>query len=95
MITSVLLLSCDCTQHKTHMVSEKKSTISSYIRSHIHGSDLHLVLVEMLLDDLISPGHLPQETRKHRIGEFLAENRRHKISCDVAVSVSLSSHCTV
>lgn len=73
----------------------KTTTFPSYLSSLIHGSDLHLVLVQMLLDELISPGHLPQETRKHGIGEFLAENRQQQISCHVAVSVSVSSHCTV
>lgn len=63
MITSVLLLSCDCTQHETKLFQRNNNILQlGNVRSHIHGSNLHLVLVEVLLDDLVSPGHLPQET---------------------------------
>lgn len=59
-------------------------------RSLVDGSQLHLELVEMFPDDFISPAHLPQETRKHGIGEFLVGNRQHNISLRAAASVGLA-----
>lgn len=75
MITSLLLLSCDCTRHKTQLVIEEKQQRSPIFRSG-RVSELHLEMVEVFPDDFISPGHLPQEARKHGIGEFLLGNTR-------------------
>lgn len=95
MITSAHLLSA-CTQQNTlddlkEITFPDFGVIYFFTRAHenhprrlVPGSELHLVLVEMFPDDFVSPVHLPQETRKHGIGEFLG-NRQHKLSCRLSV----------
>lgn len=102
MITSALLCPSDCTHHQNTPDDLTETFPSSSLihffahapenhpRSLVDGSELHLELVEMFPDDFISPAHLPQETRKHGIGEFLVENRQHNISRRATASVGLS-----